>query len=43
MYGDLQYRACNSEALRPEVMASRKAVFQVRYLRQLVLMGSNGS
>ena len=43
MYGVLQHRAYNSEALRPEVMASKNQVFHVRYLRQQVIMGLNGS
>ena len=32
---------CISEALHPEVIAIKKAVFQVRYLRWKVLMVSN--
>ena len=43
MYGSLQHKACNSEALRPEVIASRKTVFQLRYLRWQVSMGLNGA
>ena len=42
MYGGSQHSTCISDALRPEIMASRKTVFQVRYLRRQVLMGSNG-
>ena len=42
MYGSLQHKACISEALRPEVIAIRKTVFEVRYLRWQVPMGSNG-
>ena len=42
MYGGLHQSACISDALHPEVMASRKTVFQVRYFRRQVLMGSNG-
>ena len=43
MYGGLQHRACISEALRPDVIASMKTVFQVRYLRWQVPMGSKGA
>ena len=39
-YGSLHQSASISDALHPEVMASRK-VFQVRYFRWQVLMGSN--
>ena len=42
-YGDLKHKACISEALHHEVIASRKAVFQVIYLRRKVPMGSNGT
>ena len=43
MYGDLHHRACISEARQPEVIASRKTIFQVRYLRRKVRIGLNGS
>ena len=43
MYGGLQCRACISEALGPEVIASRKTIFQVRYFRWQFRMGSNGA
>ena len=33
MNGGLQHRAWNSEALQPEVMASKNAVFHDRYFR----------
>ena len=42
MYVSLQHSACISDALSPEVIASRKTVFQVRYFRRQVLMGSHG-
>ena len=42
MYGSKQHNlVCISEALRLEVIASKKTVFQVRYLRWQVPMGSN--
>ena len=39
----MQHKACSSEALHPEVIASRKTIFQVRYLRSQVSMGLNGA
>ena len=42
-YGALQLSTCNSDAQQADVMASKKAVFQVRYLSGQVEMGSNGA
>ena len=42
-YGGLQHTECILEALWAEVIASRKAVFQVRYLRRQVPIGLNGA
>ena len=42
-YGALQLSVCISDALQAEVMVSKKAVFQVRYLSGQVAMGSKGA
>ena len=38
-----QLSVCISDTLRVAVMASKKVVFQVRYLSGQVIMGSNGA
>ncbi len=39
----MKHRAWSSEALRADVIASRKTVFHVRCLKEAVLIGSKGN